>query len=143
MYTRPWTPEEDRRLREALLEGATQSEAGEELGRTRPAVALRCEYLGIKWRAGTPVNPYRRAQILLLLKLGLSQYKISKQLGVCSSTVYRTIVRMVNDGLLKRVVIDGRVRYLATNDREMRRAKKERPQQAQAQVPTDQRKHSA
>ena len=144
MYTRPWTPEEDARLHDALYEGATQSEVGEELGRTRPAVAQRCVKLGLRWPMGAPVNPYRRAQILAGLRSGLSHETIGRQVGVKGGTVQRTIVRLVRDGVLKRVIINGRVRYLETTDREMRRVSlKTQTRQAQAQAPADQRKHSA
>ena len=144
MYTRPWTPEEDARLHDALYEGATQSEIGEELGRTRPAVAQRAKQLGLRWPMGAPVNPYRRAQILAGLRSGLSHETIGRQIGVKGGTVQRTIVRLVRDGVLKRVIIDGRVRYLETTDKELRRVSlKTQARQAQAQAPADQRKHSA
>lgn len=145
MYTRPWTPDEVLHVRRCLAEGATYKEVAQELsGRTWTAVRQLCYRLRIgSGREGAPPDVYRRSQILQLVTEGFRLYQIAGILNLHPSTVQDLAARMQRDGILSTVKIGRHTVYRPATDKEMRRGKKTRLQQAQAEAPADQRKHSA
>ena len=116
-----WSDEEKAALIEAIQEGATTRELVAELGRGHRAIERMRQRIAPRVVSGRRPDVDKRVRVLGMLADGLSMYRISRRLGVCDSSVQRMCRLMVRDGLLKRVGENPRnVRYIPTNDRELR-----------------------
>ena len=112
-WREPWTPDDDRRLRDALAEGATLAEIAAELGRTRTGVRMRCQVLRSRLRRGPPVGPHRRAELIRLLAGGLTLAAAARATGRSHSSICELARRLAREGLLTRVGTKTRnVRYV-------------------------------
>jgi hypothetical protein len=112
-----WTDEEVELLRSGAAEGATQAELAEEFGRSLPAVSHKASKLGIRFRRGRPVDVYRRATVLNLIREGKSLRQIKAETGYCWESIRLIINEYTTLGVLVRVGGQTRsVRYVLFSD---------------------------
>lgn len=105
-----WTVEEMAALRQLLDEGCTDGEAAEELnhlfGTSRTELGIcqtRYRNRIPSSRRGRPSDPARDSLILTHLSDGRSLRWIAERVGTSVADLRRVMVRMIKDGLVRRV----------------------------------------
>ena len=114
-----WTPAEKQRLKDAFLEGASPDEVAEELGRTRRSVEHMAQAMRVPRPHGHPVNGERRASIVHLLGRGFSLSDVARALKKNVGTIARSVWRMEEEGIIRRVGLSTSVRFIPCSDEEI------------------------
>lgn len=103
-YRSPWSPADDRLLRDLAGDGYTVAEVAAELGRTRPAVAHRSKRVrpAVRFAWGPARDAGLRAWLLRLVGEGKRQTEIAAVMGRRLELINRWVGQLVADGLVGR-----------------------------------------
>lgn len=94
-----WVPKELEIMRKMASQGATFSQIGDALNRTKMSVVAKAKKLGIKTTTKTPHKERKgitRARVAALYKAGLTQSDIAKALQISTTSVH---VHLKREGL--------------------------------------------
>lgn len=101
MAGRKWTPEEIKEQRWLFQEGSTPAEAAASTGRTKAAVAILRQRRGWKTNGHRPkIDPLKRSMVIDLMSKGLGLREAARVLKKNYATVWKTVDRLVKDGVL-------------------------------------------